>query len=362
MNIAPVIGQKGEKADAKVPAEKLTMNKEYCIWVVPPRNGRVRKLRFSWKHILCSAVVISAITSVFFLIAGDYIRVQTARAKNYINTKRMVSQLESFKSRNQELNSKLEVMGSSQQRLQQYEADIRRKVDELGTILEAATTIGLVDTVGHGAVPSEPGLKPKKDLRTKGVGGLELDCTGAGMESCLDSIADQDLTTDLDTLRIVRGDQDTTAELTSKLDSYIKLLKSIPLGYPVSGELNSGFGFRISPFSGKPKMHQGVDFSIPRGSYIYSTAFGTVKKVERNGTYGMMVDIEHGHGVVTRYAHLSRILVTEGQKISRGQIVGHVGSTGRSTGPHLHYEVIINGKARNPGKFMDLAYRLNSLL
>lgn len=357
MNIAQRISQTEKTGDGNVQPEKTTMTKEYCIWVVPPRNGRVRKLRLSWKRILCSVVLFSAISSVLFLIAGDYIRVQTARARSYINTKRMMSQLETFKSQNQELNSKLEVMGSSQQKLQQYEADIRRKVDELRAILEAATTIGLVDNAGHGVINSKPGEEPRADSR-KGVGGLEIDCTGSDVEACLDSVSAGDI--DTDAAMMLSGAA--SGQLSGKLDTYISLLKSIPLGYPVSGDINSDFGFRLSPFSGKPKMHAGVDFSIPRGSYIYSTAFGTVQKAERNGTYGLMVDIDHGNGMTTRYAHLSKILVQEGQEISRGQIVGHVGSTGRSTGPHLHYEVLMNGKARNPNKFMDLAYRLNNIL
>ena len=361
-----------ELREQSAPLEKLIMNKEFCIWVVPPQNGRVRKVRVSWKHIFCSVVALSAFSVVFFLIAGDYVRVQAIRAKNYLVIKSVSSQLDSFRAKNIELNTKLDSLSGSQQKLRQYESEVRRKVDELGAVLEAATTIGLVDAAQVRANLQTNKKVAKKTVGQKstaqqGLGGLELDCEGDGLEGCLDSLSEMELVSDASTLNIVKGSNvkgsDLPADqLVSTLSNYIGLLRSIPLGYPVSGELTSGFGFRISPFSGKPKLHQGVDFSLPRGSYIYATAFGKVEKVERSGTYGLKVDINHGRGILTRYAHLSRVMVKEGQQVARGEIVGHVGSTGRSTGSHLHYEVRIGSKAKNPNKFMDLAYRLNTIL
>lgn len=324
-------------------------------------------MRFSWRHIFCSIVALSAFSAVFFLIAGDYVRVQAIRAKNYLIIKSVSSQLNAFKAQNEELNSKLESLSGAQARIKQYEADVKKKVDELGAILEAATTIGLVDAskpqiASGGTSKSAKSSSEAPTSQQKGLGGLELDCNGTGLEGCIDSLSELELFSDPNTLKIMKSDEVPSDRLVGTLSNYIGLLRAIPLGYPVSGELTSGFGFRISPFSGKPKLHQGVDFSLPRGSYIYSTAFGTVEKVERSGTYGLRVDINHGRGIVTRYAHLSRVMVKEGQKVARGEIVGHVGSTGRSTGPHLHYEVRIGNKAKNPNKFMDLAYRLNAIL
>lgn len=367
MSTAPRIGQTADTEGQERPAGKLTMNRDYCIWVVPPKNGRVRKVRLSWRHIVCAVIVTSAVSSAVFVIAGDYVRAQASRAKSYLNTRRMVNQLESFKAQNEELSSKLESLSSAQQRLQQYETDVRKKVGQLGEILEAATSIGLVDSEGSGSVvPEGDGAESDRadagENKTGGIGGLELDCTGLSAQACIDSIAEGEIGSELDDKKIVRGGDFASERLVNTLNGYISLLKSVPLGYPVSGEITSGFGCRISPFVQKVKMHQGVDFSLPRGSYIYATAFGIVKTVERNGTYGLRVDIDHGSGVITRYAHLSRALVKEGQEVKRGQIVGHVGSTGRSTGPHLHYEIRMNDRAKNPNKFMDLAYRLNSIL
>jgi murein DD-endopeptidase MepM/ murein hydrolase activator NlpD len=352
--------------DKELATESLAMSKEYCVWVVPPKNGRVRKVHFSWKHILCSVVALSAVISVLFLLAGDYVRVQALRASNYVNAKRMASQLESFKSENESLSTKVQTLSSAQQRVEQYESQIRKKVDQLATILEGATNIGIVDSNKLAVIAEknpERSSKRKSITRAKGgLGGLELDCSNSQSQSCVDSISEARASLRLDTDQLWKGRRISNEMLVSKLNSYIDVTKAIPLGYPVSGEINSGFGFRRSPFSGKIKMHQGVDFSLPRGSYIFSTAFGKVAKVERNRTYGLMVDLDHGSGILTRYAHLSRALVKVGQQVDRGDIVGHVGSTGHSTGPHLHYEVRFHGKAKNPNRFMDLAYKLKSVM
>lgn len=147
-----------------------------------------------------------------------------------------------------------------------------------------------------------------------------------------------------------------TASLYSNLDELAliqQVVDTLPLAYPVKqSEEQSGFGRRIDPFTGRLAFHSGLDLSAPPGSRIYSTAPGKVVAAERNGAYGNMVDIEHGFGIVTRYAHLSQILVREGQVVKKGAPIGVQGSTGRSTGQHVHYEVRINDKAFNPKNFL----------
>ena len=129
----------------------------------------------------------------------------------------------------------------------------------------------------------------------------------------------------------------------------------MPLGAPVQGRLSSGFGSRYSPFSGRTQSHQGVDFSVDRESTVLATADGIVLNAGWKGAYGNTVIIKHGSRVETLYGHLSRILVKPGQRICRGQEIALVGSTGRSTGPHVHYEVRIDGDAIDPSKFVKLA-------
>ena len=135
-----------------------------------------------------------------------------------------------------------------------------------------------------------------------------------------------------------------------------ELLASIPAIQPVTksgiARLASGFGSRIHPIYKTYMMHTGIDFSAPIGTEIYATGNGTIAKVEYNGRgYGNNVTINHGVGYSTLYGHMSKVAVRPGQKVKRGDIIGYVGNTGSSTGPHVHYEVIKNGQKINPINF-----------
>lgn len=143
----------------------------------------------------------------------------------------------------------------------------------------------------------------------------------------------------------------------------LKKLSNIPAIQPIYNQnlarTGSGFGMRLHPVYGVTRMHTGIDFVAKIGTKIYATGDGVVKNVYRErGGYGIHVVISHGFGYETLYAHLSRYTVKPGQRISRGEIIGTVGNTGTSTGPHLHYEVIKNGKKINPSSFFfnDLTY------
>jgi murein DD-endopeptidase MepM/ murein hydrolase activator NlpD len=137
-------------------------------------------------------------------------------------------------------------------------------------------------------------------------------------------------------------------------------LGSVPLRRPVDGdvELASGFGVRIDPFTGSPAMHTGVDLHGDTGEPVRSTADGIVTAAGWSGGYGRVVDVDHGHGLATRYGHLSAIDVHVGQSVRAGQVIGKVGSTGRSTGPHLHYETRVRGEAVDPQKFLRAGAQL----
>ena len=131
---------------------------------------------------------------------------------------------------------------------------------------------------------------------------------------------------------------------------------AVPSSKPVNiATFTSGYGVRSDPFRGSAAMHAGIDLAGPYGTPIYATADGIVEKAEWSGGYGNMVEIDHGKGLETRFGHLSRILVHEGQKVTRGTLIALMGSTGRSTGSHLHYEVRIDGRAVNPVPFLQSA-------
>lgn len=140
------------------------------------------------------------------------------------------------------------------------------------------------------------------------------------------------------------------------------LTDRLPIIAPVSGRRSSGFGGRIDPINRSPAFHAGIDYAAPRGTPVLATGAGRVVSAGRNGGYGLMVEIDHGGGLTTRYAHLSRITVEAGQTVSAGQRVGKVGSTGRSTGPHLHYETRKHGKAADPTIYLRVGKKLASLL
>jgi murein DD-endopeptidase MepM/ murein hydrolase activator NlpD len=128
--------------------------------------------------------------------------------------------------------------------------------------------------------------------------------------------------------------------------------RKLPLARPTSTARSSGFGVRLDPFTGRPAFHSGLDFGGGMMTPIHATAPGVVSFTGRRAGYGNTIEIDHGDGFKTRYAHLRTIAVNPGQRVAVGQRIGGMGSTGRSTGPHLHYEVWLNGRAQNPARFV----------
>lgn len=147
-----------------------------------------------------------------------------------------------------------------------------------------------------------------------------------------------------------------TGSFKKDVDNLLKAVKKVPLGRPHSGSLSSRFGVRANPFTGKGReLHSGLDFRGKTGQNIRTTADGKVIFAGKMNGYGNLVKVRHGYGYETRYAHLSAISVKVGERVSAGDVVGKLGSTGRSTGPHLHYEVRLNGKPLDPESFLSLA-------
>ncbi|WP_166141422.1 M23 family metallopeptidase [Methylosinus sp. RM1] len=144
------------------------------------------------------------------------------------------------------------------------------------------------------------------------------------------------------------------------LEGLRSALPCVPLRKPLAGapETTSGFGYRTDPFFGRAALHTGVDLRDDYGSPVRATAGGVVVNAGPSGGYGQMVEIDHGSGLTTRYAHLSAITVSVGQEVAPGETVGRLGSTGRSTGPHLHYEVRVDGEPVDPSRFLRAASTL----
>jgi murein DD-endopeptidase MepM/ murein hydrolase activator NlpD len=148
----------------------------------------------------------------------------------------------------------------------------------------------------------------------------------------------------------------------AELDKLTRTLTNVPVRKPIAGpvELSSGFGVRLDPFVRAPAMHTGLDFRGDTGDPVRVTADGTVESAGWSGGYGRMIEIDHGNDLSTRYGHLSAIEVKVGQTVKAGQIIGRIGSTGRSTGPHLHYETRVDGDAVDPQKFLRAGQSLGA--
>jgi murein DD-endopeptidase MepM/ murein hydrolase activator NlpD len=190
-----------------------------------------------------------------------------------------------------------------------------------------------------------------EDLWEVGVGGPEVAEAEVGppLGNTLLGLND-----DVDRLlRQIKLQRDSYNEILAHLRSRSEELDHIPSIRPVDvGYISSYFGKRTDPFTGRICRHEGVDFSARRGSKVYATADGVVTHSKYDRGYGYTIEIDHGNGIITKYAHNDKLLVRKGQKVRRGDVIAYLGNSGRSTAPHLHYEVRINGVAQNPLKFI----------
>ncbi|HET8539119.1 MAG TPA: M23 family metallopeptidase [Anaeromyxobacter sp.] len=193
---------------------------------------------------------------------------------------------------------------------------------------------------------------PERNLAIGPVGNADQDATIPGpapaAEASLTALPGK-----LSSLETEAARQESSLrELQEYFDDQRSLLASTPSIWPTRGWVTSDFGTRLDPYSAERKMHQGLDIATPHGQPVFSPSDGTVVFTGTEGGYGKVLVIDHGYGVKTRYGHLSEIEVRLGNRIKRGEKVASVGNTGRSTGPHLHYEVRVNGIPENPRKFI----------
>lgn len=197
------------------------------------------------------------------------------------------------------------------------------------------------------------GVNPGEIKSTMGSGGALVGSRSLTMDELQATLADLDRLTDQ------RVDLMTVME--SRLfDQKIKKLM-VPTQPPVAGGvLGSSFGWRIDPLNGRSALHTGLDFPSEPGTSILAAAGGIVVTQEYHPAYGNMVEIDHGNDLITRYAHASRVLVKKGDLIKRGQKIAEVGTTGRSTGPHLHFEVLVQGVFQDPQKFLMAGQKMPS--
>jgi murein DD-endopeptidase MepM/ murein hydrolase activator NlpD len=286
--------------------------KFYTIFILPHAHARFRKIHVSRNFLL--------------ILAGALALVAAAGATTphlFLAIRARTQAIASLKEENRKLKA---VNGRFEASLAQLGAQIN--AFETGA-RRLASAVGLNDL---------PGLRRSSGGATLGTGPA-LDRSGM-------------LEEELQSLKSRASSLDSSLDqLNQKWEERLRLLASTPHGLPVPGSYSDGFGWRKDPFSGEPEFHTGLDIVAPMGSAVRATADGVVIRVGREGGYGRMVQLSHGYGLGTLYGHLSQTLVRPGQRIKRGEIIGRVGSTGRSTGPHVHYEVVKGGRRVDPRKF-----------
>ncbi len=198
-----------------------------------------------------------------------------------------------------------------------------------------------------------------KDVRKLGIGGMEI-VKPVKVENQLSDPASKliDLEMNVDNLtRKVKLELASYSNIYNKVIKESDRLQSIPSIRPVNGGyINSGFGYRNDPFTSKPRFHYGQDITVSSGTNIYAPSDGVVKYAARQGGFGKVIKLDHGYGYRTIFAHLSKFYVKWGQKVKRGDLIGKTGNTGRSAGPHLHYEVHRNGVPQNPLDYFFSGY------
>jgi murein DD-endopeptidase MepM/ murein hydrolase activator NlpD len=280
-------------------------------------------LRFRGWFVLLLFLLVAALAGLNVYLWDFYARSQVLE-KQLVEAQRLVH---SSESQLLSLTGKLQILESNLYRVQQFDAKLR----VIMNIDESASS-----QTEDSAMPTESArlnnpvfLSQHRELFTRRLHTL-IDELSSSVH--LEEIQQQTL------VSFLRDNKDA--------------LLSTPSIWPAKGYLTSGFGYRSSPFTGRGSLHKGLDISNRIGTPIWAPARGAVTFSGPDGAYGICVVIDHGNNIVTRYAHMSKTLVTVGQYVQRGDVIGHIGNTGRSTGPHLHYEVIVNGAHVNPMRYI----------
>jgi murein DD-endopeptidase MepM/ murein hydrolase activator NlpD len=234
---------------------------------------------------------------------------------------------------------------------QRQEAYVKENLKVMATKLgEMQAQLTRLDSLGD-RLASQTGIKTpdnKAGQSKAGQGGplvLPSDLTSEELQRAVDALAQQ-----------VENRTDTLSLIESDIFEQRIRKNFLPTTLPINMQWNaSAFGWRVDPFTGLRAMHEGVDFPSPVGTPIMAAASGIVLSAEWHPEYGNLIEIDHGNEMTTRYAHASKLLVKAGEVVKRGQRIAEVGSTGRSTGPHLHFEVRFHGIAQNPNRFLEAA-------
>jgi hypothetical protein len=303
-------------------------NKQIKLIYFSLGGTELKQINLGWKRIVGVAAVSFA---VLLLVVSLFIGVFTDILRSW--------QITHLSRTNQHLSSLVNEMGKRVQSIESKVTNIEKQDDDMRVFVDMPT----ID----------------KDVRKMGVGG-QVNNLPTDISSNLVASSDEALKVKsmLDNFeQRLRLAAESRQEITKRYYEILSKLKQTPSIRPLwGGRVTDKFGYRLDPFIDRFAHHDGLDFSAPRGTDVYASADGVVIEVvvryKPNQNYGKYVMIDHGYGRITRYAHMETVLVKPGQKVTRHTIIGKVGDTGKSTGPHLHYEVIVDGKPVDPEAFI----------
>ena len=330
------------------------MDKSYTILLVPDRDAKVKKIRLEHRMLvrvgLCFGVVVLALIGAlthYFQVVGKVAENELSRAENLELQNRWREAEQKFSHINDELD-----------RVKRLNANLRH----ITSLNDPERKLSMPQPEAGQAPPEFVGGGIATEPAQSGMGavgmGKPLPAGGEGRmiadgDAKPGNADDADLLKQLDSLdKKVKAQEQEARALKSYFEDQQALLASAPSIWPVRGWVTSDFSVRLDPYTGERVMHEGIDVATGMGTPVRAPADGTVVFAGQEGGYGHVLVLDHGYGLKTRYGHLQRIDVKLGEKVKRGQFIAAVGNTGRSTGPHLHYEVRVNGVADNPRKFI----------
>lgn len=310
--------------------------KFFTILVVPEEGNEMRRLRVSLRSILLGIGMGLAVCAISGFIFLDYLRLR--EVASLVDT--VVAENQALQGEAKILEKNLDKTKSSLMQVKDYSKKIQGLMDLAVSKVTRSAGIGPLSKE-ESKVASQTAAPPAPSVSGIPMG-LSID--DLSFKPVLQKAGEVEASATMRSLEL--------QDVLSSLSQRKSLLQSIPTNIPVKGWITSGFGTRVSPFTGKRTPHKGLDVAAPVGTPIYAPANGVVVFSGKKSGYGNFVMVAHGFGIATHYAHCAELLATVGQRVNRGDQIGTVGMTGRTTGPHLHYEVTVNGQKKNPRKFI----------
>ena len=314
--------------------DKRGVNRAFTFMIVPERSAHVRRFRFTKRMLywVTGSLLVSLVTfGVMVWMAGSVPRLSE-------ENQRLNGENLELKQRLQRVAHQLAHISDTLDRVERFDAKLRA-ITQLNDP-DRHIAMGPVSRREMAAVQGTDGSAPQYAEDGLEYGAAE-ELSPVQLDLRLDNVRDE-----------ARRRERSLRELQELLADQRSLLRSLPSIWPTRGWVTSGFGPRVSPFTGERAMHEGIDVATAAGAEILAPADGVIVFSGTRGGYGKMLILDHGYGVETRYGHNAENLVTVGQKVKRGQKIATVGNTGRSTGPHLHYEVRLNGIPENPRRYI----------